>query len=518
MEEIKSVQDYITIIMRRKWCLVIPAVIVFTIAVGAALTWPRTYRSTATILIEEQEIPRDFVASTVTGFADQRLQVINQRVMISTKLLEIVDRFNLYPDLRRKKTTEEIISQMQKDIVLKTISADVTDSRTGRRSNATIAFSLSYDGEKPEIVQRVAGVLTSLYLEENIRVREQQSTGTFKFLEDESQNMKDRLQKIDAELSVFKRKNMDALPEMLQVNIQSMERIDRDISQLNDSLRSLRERESNFQSQLSSTPTEADNQDKTLLKELKAKLVQLESRYSDKYPDVIKTRAEITKLEERISNPSSSGSEKPDNPAYIALTSQLASIRSEIGFVKRQIEDIQRKREEYQRRIEMAPKVDEIYKGLLSERTYTQAKYDDLMKKSMEAKVSQGLEKEQMGERFNLIDPPRLPEKPIKPNIPAILLIGLVLGIGSGVGVTAIKEFSDTSVRSIRTLAKETALPVLGGIPEIVTWRDKKRLRMKRMTLIFILLIVIAVCIAVFHFFVMDLDVFWAKVLRRFSA
>jgi len=140
------------------------------------------------------------------------------------------------------------------------------------------------------------------------------------------------------------------------------------------------------------------------------------------------------------------------------------------------------------------------------------------MKKSMEAKVSQGLEKEQMGERFNLIDPPRLPEKPIKPNIPAILLIGLVLGIGSGVGVAAIKEFSDTSVRSIRILAKETALPVLGGIPEIVTWRDKKRLRMKRMTLIFILLIVIAACIAVFHFFVMDLDVFWAKVLRRFSA
>lgn len=518
MEEITSIQDFVCIIKRHKWSLVIPAVIVFAIAVAAALTWPRTYRSTSTILIEEQEIPRDFVASTVTGFADQRLQVINQRVMISTKLLEIVDRFNLYPEMRRKKTTEEVIAQMQKDIVLKTVSADVTDSRTGRRSNATIAFSLSYDGEKPELVQKVAGVLTSLYLEENLKVREQQSTGTFKFLEDEALSLKDRLQKIDAELSAFKKKNMDALPELLQVNIQSLERIDRDISQMNDALRTLKEKESNLQSQLSSIPSEADSQDKALLKELKAKLVQLESRYSDKYPDVIKARAEIAKLEERIGNPAPGASEKSDNPVYINLTSQMSGVKSEFGSVKRQIEDMHRKRDEYQRRIEMAPKVDEIYKGMISERNYTQAKYDDLMRKSMEAKVSQGLEKEQMGERFNLIDPPRLPEKPIKPNVPAILLIGFVLGLGAGVGVAALKEYSDTSVRSVSTLAKETALPVLGSIPEIITWRDKKRQRIKWMTLACGLLIVIAVGIAVFHFFVMDLDVFWAKVLRRFRA
>ena len=291
----------------------------------------------------------------------------------------------------------------------------------------------------------------------------------------------------------------------------------RDISQLTDMLRSLREKESDLQSQLSSIPSETDNQDKALLRELKAKLVQIESRYSDKYPDVIKTRAEIAKLEERL-EASSSGTtahEKPNNPAYLALTSQLASLKANAESIRRQIDDMRRKQAEYQRRLEATPKVDEVYKGLISERNNTQTKYDDLIRKTMEAKVAQGLEKGQMGERFNLIDPARLPEKPVKPNIPAVLLIGFVLGIGAGVGVAAIREFSDRSVRSVTTLTKNMGLPVLGGIPEIVTWRDKKRQRIKRVVVICCVLSAIAAGIAVFHFFVMDLDVLWAKIARR---
>jgi polysaccharide biosynthesis transport protein len=263
-------------------------------------------------------------------------------------------------------------------------------------------------------------------------------------------------------------------------------------------------------------PTETDSQDKALLKELKAKLVQLESRYSDKYPDVIKTRSEIASLEERLGYPSARSPEKPDNPAYVTLASQLAGAQSEIESAKRQIEEMRRKRDDYRKRVETTPKVDETYKGLMSERNNLQVKYDDLMRKSMEAKVSKGLEKEQMGERFNLIDPARLPEKPVKPNIPAILLIGMVLGIGAGVGMAAIREFSDQSVRSSRALARQTSLPVLGSIPVIITWKDRKRTRYKRAGAVFILLDVLIGAVAGFHFYVMDLDVLWAKILRRF--
>jgi polysaccharide biosynthesis transport protein len=510
-----SIQDVVAILKRRTWSLVLPAIIVFAIAAVVAFKLPRTYRSTSTILIEEQGMPRNFVASMVTGYADQRLQIITQRVMISSRLLDIVNKFNLYPDKRKKMTTEEILALIRKDIAFNTI--DAADSRSG--GPATIAFSLSYDGEKPAIVQQITATLASLYLEENLKFREEQSTGTHKFLEDEAQELKEQISKIDAGISAFKKKNMDALPELLATNLQTLERTERDIDQKSNDLGTLRERESEFQSQLASIPTEAENQDKTRLRELKARLAQNESRYSNEHPDVIKTRAEIAKLEAQMGYKSAekSGPEKPDNPAYLTLASQIAGIRSEINSAKRQIEDLRRKRDEYQRRVEATPKIDEVLKTLTADRSNTQAKYDDLMRKALDAKISQGLEREQMGERFILIEPARLPQKPIKPNVPAILMIGLVLGIGAGVGVAAIREFSNRSIRSAHVLAKETALPVLGSIPEIVTWGDLKRQRIKRVVLAIGMFAVIAGVIVVFHFYVMDLDVLWIRILRRFD-
>ena len=520
-EEVTSIQDYVAILQRRKWSLILPAVLVFAVAIASALIMPKTYQSTSTILIEEQEIPREFVASTVTGYADQRLQMINQRVMVSSKLMDVINRYNLYPEKRKSSTIEEIVTLMRKDILFKTISADISDKRSGRESAATIAFSLSYDGKNPEVVQQVATALTSLFLEENLRAREQQSSGTFKFLEEEAKGLKEQITRIDAEVSDFKKRNLDALPELLSINLQALDGFGRDIDRMNDVMRSLKERKSYYQSQLDIIPTDADNQDRTLLRELQARLVQLESRYSSKYPEVIKTRAEIARLEARIGssgggNTRKSGSPgKSDNPAYVNLASQLAGVQSEIDSVNRQIGDLNRKKEDYRRRIENSPKVDETYKRLLSERNNTQVKYDDLIRKTLEAKISHGLEREQMGERFNLIEPAKLPEKPVKPNIPAILLIGLVLGIGAGVGVASIREASDRSVRSAKLLAAETSLPVLASIPEIVTWGDKKRERTRRVALGIAMVVLVIAGIAVFHFLVMDLDILWAKVLRR---
>lgn len=520
-EEAITIQDYVAILQRRKWSLILPAVLVFAVAVVAALIIPKTYQSTSTILIEEQEIPREFVSSTITGFADQRLQMINQRVMVSAKLMGIANRYNLYSDKRKSFTIEEIVERMRKDILFKTISADVTDKRSGSPTAATIAFSLSYEGKNPEIVQRVAAALASLYLEENLRQREQQSSGAYKFLEEEANNLKEQIKKMDADISDFKKKNVDALPELLSVNLQALDGIGRDLDRMNDTMRSLKERKSYYQSQLDIMPTDADNQDKTLLRELKTKLVQLESRYSNKYPEVIKTRTEIARLEARIGNTEkagSSGMQKSDNPAYVTLASQLAGVQSEIDSVRRQIDDLNRKKEDYRRRIENSPKVDETYKRLLSERNNTQVKYDDLIRKALEAKISHGLEREQMGERFNLIEPAKLPEKPVKPNIPAILLIGLVLGIGAGVGVASIREALDQSVRSAKFLATETSLPVLVSIPDIVTWGDIRRQRTQRIVLAVAMVVVVIAGIAAFHFYVMDLDILWAKVLRRVNA
>jgi len=516
--EVKTIQDLTGILKRRKWALVLPAVIIFAIAAVVALALPSIYRSTATILIEEQEIPREYVMSMVTSYAEQRIQSSTQRIMSSSRLVEIINRFNLYTDLRDKWTMEEIITKMRKDIKFETISADVVDRRTGRPTAATIAFSISYEGKDPNIVLQVANVLSSLYLEENLRMRDEKTAGASKFIEDEMNNVQVSLAQQDAKISDYKKKHLNTLPELNQMNIQELERLERNLEQMEIQIRTLKERESFIKTQMASIPPDLASPDKDRLKELRVKLISLKTRYSDEYPDVIKTQAEIAELERKLNLPSAAPiGNKPDNPAYINLDSQLSSTQSEIGSLTKQVRALEKKKGEYRRRMEAAPGVEEGYKILIGERNNLQLKYDDLMKKHMETKVASRMEKGQLGERFTLIDPPRMPEKPVRPNIPAILLIGLFLGVGGGVGAAALKEYSDQSVRSGEALSKATGFPVLASIPEILNAEDLARIKKKRITWIVSTVVLILVGVAIFHFFIMDLDVLWAKLTRRFA-
>ena len=166
--------------------------------------------------------------------------------------------------------------------------------------------------------------------------------------------------------------------------------------------------------------------------------------------------------------------------------------------------------------MELSPRVEEGYKALMTERNNTQLKYDEMMKKSMEARVAQGMEKGQMGEKFTLIDPARLPEKPVKPKVWAIILVGLFLGIGGGVGMTALKEYSDQSVRDEQSLSVLTTLPVLSTIPEIITEKDRIRVRARRKIALISTAGAVVLAVILFHFLVMDLNVLWARVSRRY--
>ncbi len=511
--------DYVRIAKRRKWSFILPFIFVVAAAVAVALLLPPKYRSSATILIEEQEIPADFVTATVTSFAEQRLQQINQRIMSTTKLLEIIESFDLYKKMRAKRTTEEVIAQMREDVHLQQISTEVMDRRTGRATVATIAFSLSYEGkDSPDAVQRVANRLVSLFLQENLEVRERQTAETSEFLEEEMQRVRKELTAIEMTLSDFKERHISELPELLQVNIQGLSNSERSIERLEEQLRSIKEREGYLQTQLASLSPFMENSDRSRLQMLETELVSMKTRFSDDHPDVIKVRAEIGAMKTKMasdSNGRDSNPEEPDNPAYVTLASQLASSRSEIKSIHLQIKEFRKTKAMYQARIESTPRVERTYKELVSRQMNIQAKHNDLTRKHMEATVAHGLEKGQKGERFTLIDPPRLPEKPFKPNRLAIMLIGAVLGIGVGVGWAALREFSDQSVRDVDRLTLSTGFPVLGHVPNILTRKDRRRIMIRRLTSVSTAVLVVVAGITVFHFFVMDLNVFWAKLGRK---
>ena len=514
-----SVADYLAIASRRKWSFILPALIILVIAVAVALLLPPVYRSTSTILIEEQEIPADFVVTTVTSFAEQRLQQINQRIMSTTRLMEIIEEYDLYKEMRENRTSEEVIRQMREDVRLNQISAEVVDRRTGRPTAATIAFTLSYMGkDSPAKVQRVANVLTSLFLKENLDVRERQTSETSKFLEEEMQRVKQSLAVTENSLAEFKEKHINSLPEILQVNMQGLSMSERSIERLDEQLRSFKEREGYLQSQLANLSPYMENSDRQRLQALETELVALQTRFSSEHPDVIKTKAEVKALKKKMAEDNGQtdvDAGEPDNPAYITLASQLASIRTEIGSVQNQIREFRKEKVKYEARIEETPRVEREYQILTAEQMNLKAKYNDLMQKHMEAVVAQGLEKGQKGERFTLIDPPQLPEKPFKPNRLAIAMIGVVLGIGAGVGWAALREFSDQAVYNSERLAIGCGFPVLGEVPSIMTSEDRRKKQTRRIVVVSLVCIVLIGGIVLFHYLVMDWWVFWAKLNRK---
>src|SRR6266851_553934 len=223
-EQAKDFTDYLQMFRRRRKLMLLAAGGLFVIAAAVALLWPPTYRSTATILIEEQEIPQELVRSTISSYADQRIQVISQQVMTRANLMRVVEKYNLYPSQRATRTSEEILQRLTKDIKLDLLKAAVIDQRSGSKTTATIAFSLSYEVEAPQVAQSVANELVTLFLSENLKTRQQKTAETSAFLSDEATKLNEHVTETEAKLAKFKAKNTGRLPELLPLNMQLRDR------------------------------------------------------------------------------------------------------------------------------------------------------------------------------------------------------------------------------------------------------------------------------------------------------
>lgn len=502
---------------RRKWYLILPAFLTIAISVCVALMLPAVYKSESTILIKEQDIPGEYVKAGMTAYAEQRIQAIQQKVMTSAKLLELIERFDLYAELKEKKTTDEIVSIMSGDLKLTPVNAELQDPKTGREKVMTIAFTISYEGKNPTKVQQVVSTITSLYLSEDLQEREQVAEETVSFLNDEIDRVKRSMAEKEARLSQFKKDNIEVLPEFFQLNMQYLSRTESAIERETERLSSLNERKEYLETQLANVRPNEEIPEEGMLKKLEMQLANLKSQFSDQYPDVIKAKKEIEKVRAVVEEKRVESEGKPDNPVYISLSSQLAGTRLDITSSRQQIAQLKRQLESYREKTAATPQIEETYNRMLADINNLKFKYNELQQKAMEASLSLSLQTEQKGERFTLIEPARLPEKPYKPNRLAIVLIGIVLGIGSGVGLAALVEFADTSFRDAETLERITGFPVLVEIPMIVTLRDRLRRTIRVGVTVTLFLLLVAGGLTAFHFYVMDLNVLTAKIMNRLA-
>jgi len=578
MEQTTDIQQYWEIIKRRKFHIILPAVAVFCLSVIIAFVLPPVYKSMGTILIEAQEIPEDIVRTTVTGYVEERLQMINQVVMSRRKLLEIINRFGLYEDLKDRYTAEEIIEKMRKDITMETIQTEVVNPRSGRPGSATIAFSLSYEGKDPEKVDQVANVLCSFYLEENLKNREKKAETTFQFWEGQLEKLRSDILDTESKIAEFKQKNISVLPELMQVNLQTMERLQRDISTKEEQIKTLQNRKIYLEGQLATiepirytvnlagrrvmTPREelealrseylglraTHSEEHPDIISLKKKVEAMESevitreelrnrseelhnketqlalisrKFSSKHPDVIKLKKEVAGLKAEVSELSEkqfamkAGDEKPENPSYINLQTQITSTQLDMDSIQKQLKLSKEGYRDYQRRVEITPQVEQQYRALERDYANVQVQYKETMNRLMAAREARGLEESRMGEKFTLVDPPITPEKPDRPNRLAILLIGVVLAIGAGVGFGSMFEYMDQSVYRATELAQVAGYPVLAVIPYLETSQDRAKKLRKRLVVIGSTVGFIVIGLAALHYLYQPLDILWVKVMRN---
>ncbi len=211
--------DYLAAFMRYRNKVLAVAMSLLLLTLAVAFLLPSVYESHATILIEQQEIPQELVRSTVTTYADQRVQVISQRVMTTNNLMNIVKKYDLYSDERDRNPLEVVLDKMRKkDIQMEMVSADVMDPRSGHPTRATIAFTVSYRNRTPELAQKVANELVTLYLNENVKVRTESASKASSFLGEESDRLRKLITEQEGRLAEFKKQNYDKLPEMQQSN------------------------------------------------------------------------------------------------------------------------------------------------------------------------------------------------------------------------------------------------------------------------------------------------------------
>ena len=309
LEKPNPLRDYLVAARHRRKTLILVFALAMLVTVLVAVLLPPRYRSFGTILIEQQEMPQELVRSTVTSYADERVQVISKRVMTTETLLGIIQRYNLYPKERAKDTREKLLSLMRKDIGLKMISADVIDPRSGRPTAATIAFEVSFTGASADLAAKVANELTTLYLNENLNNRTQLARDAAQFLESEGDRVSRQIADLEVKLAEFKDKNQLKLPELTQLNMSLLDRTDEELRAEESRKASLQQQLVYLEAQLAqlkpnsavfSDTGERITSSADRLKMARSELDTARAIYAPDHPDIVRLEREVSGLEKEV--------------------------------------------------------------------------------------------------------------------------------------------------------------------------------------------------------------------------
>ena len=507
-----SPEHYLRLIIHRKWLVLSTFVLCSAATFIVSYRLPNVYTSSTLILVDPQKVPESYVKSTVTGDLRNRLGTLQQQILSATRLQKIIDSLNLYPVERKTMAREDVIATMQKDV-----SVSIVSNYGG--SQDLEAFRIGYSGRDARLVAQVANDLATQFIDENLKAREQQSTGTTEFLQNQLQETKKVLEAQEAKLKDFKLRHLGEMPEQQSANLQILGQLQSQLQLEGESLARAEQQKSTIQLlmpqaapvvdldetesrySLNGAGVKVPPNDSALIS-LRTRLEELRKRYTDEHPEVRKLKRQIAAEETKLIVVKVEPAEitalaalrepKPDAPparrapipppsySNPVLQSQLKAIEDEIPKHQAEQRRLNKQIAGYQSRLEAIPVREQEITSLVRDYEMSKAHYSQLLDKGLSAETATQLEIRQKGEKFSILDPAQPAERPSRPNRGLINAAGSLVGLALGFLLAVVTDFLGVSITAPQQITEAFGLPVLEVIPVIQTFADR-RTRRKRL-------------------------------------
>jgi polysaccharide chain length determinant protein (PEP-CTERM system associated) len=482
-----NADDFVAIIRRRRWMIIVPTLLLPIIAYGITFYLPAQYMSQTLVLIEEQKVPDDLVKPVISSSLDSRLASMREQILSRSRIQPIIERYNLYPS--KRNDMDERVDSTRKAIAIKPIQSQV--ARTGGLPGFFITFTAS----DAHTAQLVCADITSLFVTANLQSREASAEGTTDFLKGQLNDAKRSLDDQDAKLAAFQSKYGGKLPGEEGPNMNMLTSLNTQLEAATQALSRMQQDKAYQESMLAQqiqasqsassvtgpggTTTVAPQVEQTELDALVAQEADLTTHYTADYPDVVAVRRKIADLRKKMAQAPAPVAAAPVGSAAAAvaaapsrndsvgvqqLRAQLRSADIGIAAKQREQSQIQNAINVYQERIQSSPQVEAEYKDLTRDYETAQKFYDDLLAKMNESKMATDLEKRQQGEQFTVMDGANLPDSPTFPNPWIFAGGGLVAGFFLGLVLSAFLEYRNTALRTERDIWAFTQLPTLAVI------------------------------------------------------
>jgi polysaccharide biosynthesis transport protein len=498
-----SIQDYIEIVRWRRWWLVLPIVLISVATVFGSLFLPRSYRSEAIIIVEPQKVPSSYVQPNISVSVADRLQAIRQEILSRSRLRKIITEFNIYRSTKGNLATDDQVEMMRNDITV-----EMLNSQPGEHNKNVEALKITYSGSNPVLVQQVTRKLTSLFIEENLRDREQEAEGTTGFLDDQLEKMRQSLQEQEKKIQAFKSAHAGELPEQQMASLQLLGQLQGMLQTNSDAITRAQQQEKYLGSVLESisliqTPQSMKSALQLQYDAKNAELISAEQRYRAHHPDVIRLGLELKALKEQVdAEKEASGKNGGSNVGNAGVTpeeinAQIGGLKDETAKRLARQTKLENDMQRIQTQISALPRVEQELAELTRDYETSRTSYEALLAKRNNSSIAAEMERRAEGEQFRILDPASLPEKPYRPNLLQIDLLGVFVGLFTGCGLALIVEMNDQTLHSEKDVAAIVAAPMLASVPWVLSSEESlSRRRQNWLVIGAVILAVVAIVVA----------------------